>query len=125
MRNKLIFSFILWGTLNAIINYPIFPTLYYLSNENFIFASFLSTIINISSSFFIQKYLTFKKRGNIIREYILYWVNSILAIIVSIGILYFLVKIAQLNAYLSQGIVTIFGAIAVFFLHKNITFKKR
>jgi len=125
MKNNLILTFIFWGTLNAIINYPIFPTLYYLSNENFIFASFLSTIINISSSFFIQKYLTFKTKGNVFNEYFLYWGNSILAIIVSIGILYFLVEIARLNAYLSQGIVTLFGAVTVFYLHKNITFKKK
>jgi len=124
IRNRIFFRAIVAGMAVTTFAFFCFPYIYNLFGVNHIFISLiLSTVINVNVSYFSQRLFVYNSENFWLNEYIRFWGNSILIIILGNVALYFLVEILFLDGFISNFIVVVGSAILSFVLHYLITFK--
>lgn len=128
--------YLIIGIWNTFFGYGIYAFFVWILNEKFPFsymlAAVLSNIISVTQSFLSYKYIVFKTKGNIWKEYLKCWgvygsaslINlAFLPILVTVCAIFLPVNYKQMAPYIG-GFLLLASTIAISFLgHKNITFK--
>ena len=87
-------------------------------------ANAVSVTLGITNNFFWNAFLNFKVTDNLIKRFLSFYMVGILGLLISSGMLYFLIEKNHINVIFSK-IITIFVITVVqFLLNKLITFKK-
>jgi putative flippase GtrA len=117
--------FLLAGGLNTLFGFSAANFIYFLLHDKINLTSILiySHVINVTFSFFIQKYFVFRASGNIIKQYLkAHFVNIVNFFINSFFIWIFVKKF--FFVFWASLLITSFISIAfLYFLHMNFTFK--
>lgn len=118
-------KFLFSGLLVTLLSYLSFPLIFYYFNEAYFNLSYLiSAIINISLSFFLQKFYVFKSNNKISKEYFRFLLNTICITFIYYIFLYLMVKYFLLNFILSNSILTTLAALSSYLVHSKFTFKE-
>jgi putative flippase GtrA len=115
------------GGISTLVSYVCFPLVYeklFLS-RNFVASFALSTFINVTVSYLLQRTYVFRSRNSWAAEYVVFWTNAALIIMVAFVTLAALLKILGLSAFIGNFIVVSCSAVASYWLHKNITFRNQ
>ena len=119
--------FLCAGCVNTFFGYICSLVIYFYLKSviSIVFIAIISTIINITFSFFSYKLFVFRTKGNWIREYlrcyIVYGLSSIFGII---GI-WFLVEMLKIPFWLSQACIIMITVIISYIGHSKYSFNNR
>lgn len=120
------FKFIIWGGLSTFLGFYLFPSFYKLFDYQFFNSIFFATtLFNILFSFLGHKYFVFKSTKPIIKEFNIYICGLIIFIIFSYAVNFILIKIFNVNVYISNFFATLFNAILSYFYQAKITFNEQ
>ena len=121
--NIYLFRYAFIGVLGASLDFIMFAFLTKTWNIYYIYANMVSVSLGISNNFIFNVLFNFKVRNNILGRFIKFYSIGILGLGISIGILYFLVEIMQINALVAKVITMFSVPLIQFYLNKHITFK--
>jgi putative flippase GtrA len=114
------------GIINTLCTYVLSGIIY--SNlesiVGFITAGILSSLICIKFSFWTQRLYVFESRGIWYYEYLKSNIGYAGTTLISIAIMYFLVKVLNVNIWLSQALTMPIVILSSYYINKNYTFKK-
>ena len=126
------------GVISTCVAYVSFPLLFilyddtvglydsdYLTNPawRFNIVFLLSTFVNVTISFILQKNLVFKTSNPWLAEYIRFWLGSIIIIAGGYGVLYYLVDYKLLKPLLANFMVVTLSAVLNIITHSLVTFR--
>jgi putative flippase GtrA len=112
------------GGWNTVFGYGAFALLYYFLSGRIhptIILTF-SYILSITNAYIGYKIFVFKTKGNVLREYFRFYVVYGGAFLINLVLLPIFMNFLMLNAYLSQGLITIMTIVGSYILHKRYTF---
>ena len=117
--------FLIIGGVNTLFGISIFPILYYLL-ENFhihyLIILFIGHLIAINFSYFSNKFLVFKTKGNFINEYPRFFFYQILVFLLNLGPFAALVEIAGIHPVIVQVILTCLMILISYIWYNRYTF---
>lgn len=115
--------FVFVGGINTLVGYGSYVILVFFG-VHYIIANTLATVIGITTSYFSNKYFTFKvlkkSSAEIIRFVLVYAVGYF----INLGILYVLVDVMGGNRYISGLITLLVTTMLSYFGHNYFSFKK-
>ncbi len=120
-RNFILYCCI--GCINTGVDFGVFALLDY-AGLYYIIAHVISYHCGIFCSFFLNRYYNFKVKDKAVQRFISFYASSLIAMVLSAGILYALVSLLGLPHLLGKLIATAIIVIAQFLFVKNFTFKK-
>lgn len=111
------------GVLGASLDFCIFALLTQRFYLYYIYANIISVSVGISNNFIFNVLFNFKVKNNIFGRFMKFYTIGVLGMGISIGILYILVEMIQINSLVAK-IITMFSVPLIqFYLNKHITFK--
>ena len=117
--------FLIVGSFNTLCTYILYALFCFFVGENFYqYALFLSWILISLSGFFLYKYLVYESNGIWWKEYLKCCATWSVSYIVNASILEVTVKFLNVNVYLAQIIACCFSAITTYVLFKIFAFRK-
>ena len=117
--------YVIVGAWNTLFGYGVFVLLqYYLSNQlNYILILVISYILSITNAFIGYKVFVFKTKGNILKEYLKFYLIYGGVFVFNILTLPFFVEVLLLDIYVAQAVVTFITIFGSYLLHKRFSFK--
>lgn len=117
--------YLIIGGWNTVFGYGVFAALYFWleGSIHYLVILSISYVLSITNAYIGYKFFVFQTKGNIVREYLRFYVVYAAAFLVNLAILPLLVEIGDLNMYISQALVTMLTIIGSYILHKNFSFK--
>lgn len=85
----------------------------------------LSVIIGVIQGFFLHKFVSFQSKGKVKNEIWKFIIVATIAYVLGLLVLYLLITIINLPAYIGFFINSCFCAVTSYFGHKFISFKKK
>jgi hypothetical protein len=76
-------------------------------------------------AFFLHRRITFRAYGNLLIDFVRFQSVYIIPVGINLVVLPLLVRVAGMNVYLAQGIITIFSVIVSYFGHKYFSFRRK
>ena len=124
--NKEFKSYIKIGIINTLVTYLISGIIYsiFLDKIGFIITGIISSIVCIKFSFWMQKIFVFKSKGPWVLEYLRSNLGYAGTTGFSILLMYLLIKMMDINVWVSQAIVQPIVILLSYSINKNFTFKK-
>ena len=123
-RGTRFIKYCLIGCTGAGLDFLFFTCLVKIFAINYLAANAVSVTLGITNNFFWNAFLNFKVTDNLIKRFLSFYMVGILGLLISSGMLYFLIEKNHINVIFSK-IITIFVITVVqFLLNKLITFKK-
>ena len=121
-----IFRFLGAGGVGVCLYYATLSTLTEFVGVQYFVSAIVATILNITSSFVLQKFWTFKNTDtkNVHKQLITYLAMAATLAVVNLFFLHLLVEVAKLHYLLAQAMLTIFLTILSYFCSRWI-FSKR
>lgn len=119
-RNFILYAGI--GCINTIVDLGIFAILDAVG-VFYIIANLVSYHCSIICSFFLNKKYNFRVKDKVWDRFISFYLSSVVAMILSTGLLGILVRLFHLDPMIGKIIATIIIAILQFFYVKHYTFK--
>lgn len=118
--------FLLVGGYNTLFAYLIFCLLNYLlaSHLHYLVILAITHIICVLNSFFNFRFFVFRSQKNLLREYLKVNIVYLGYFICNAAMLYVLKDLLNINILLSQLICVTTITTAIYFTHKNFSFKK-
>ncbi|HWR00327.1 MAG TPA: GtrA family protein [Chlorobaculum sp.] len=122
-RSKIIFLVV--GGWNTLFGYAAFSVLYMLLSHRFNYTVILtiSYVLAITNAYIGYKVFVFRTKGNVLKEYLRFYVVYGGAFVANIILLPVLMRVILLNAYVSQALIVILTVISSYIFHKGFTFK--
>ena len=119
-------NYLMVGGWNTLFGYLAFVGLYYLLADkwNYIAILVLLNVITITVAYAGYKFFVFKTKGNYLREYLRFYVVYGTGFVVNVALFPVLTYWLEINAYISQMIITGLVIVMSFFAHNNFSFKK-
>ena len=118
------FRFAIIGCVNAAFCYLLYATfINFLGKGYYQPALALAWTISSITSFITHKYLVFRTRGKLLKEYLKCCSTWLISYFLNALILEFLVSIIKINVYMSQIIAPAIAGIFTYFMFKKIAFK--
>lgn len=115
------------GAANTILDFAIYIGLtrsFEIMRHYFLGANLIAFAIATTSSFFLNKYFTFKNNGSdLIRQYIRFWSVALVYICLVQCILYIGVALFELHDVMAKIVATAIGTFWNFFAHKYWSFR--
>lgn len=117
--------YLIIGGWNTVFGYGVFAALYFWLEGliHYLIILSISYVLSITNAYIGYKLFVFRTRGNILREYLRFYVVYGAAFLVNLATLPLFVEILKLNMYVAQAIVTIITILGSYVLHKNFSFK--
>jgi len=119
--------YLIIGGWNTVFGYGVFAALYFWLEGliHYLIVLSISYVLSITNAYIGYKLFVFRTRGNILREYLRFYVVYGAAFLVNLATLPLFVEILKLNMYVAQGIVTIITILGSYVLHKNFSFRDK
>jgi len=119
-------AYILVGAWNTLFGYAIFVLLYSLLYQMFHYIVILviSYIICITNAFLSYKFIVFKTKGNLLREYLRFYVVYGTSFIVNIALMLIIVEFLKVRPIPAQSVILFFITIVSYLGHKHYSFGK-
>lgn len=118
--------FLIVGGVNTLVGLSVYPILYLTLKKfeiGYIQVLIISQIICITFSYFSNKYLVFKTKGNIKREYSKFFAFYGFYFLLNLIFLPIMVEVLNSNPMIAQAIFSIAIIVSSYFWHNAITFK--
>lgn len=117
--------YLVGGAYNTLFGFGFFTIVYYLFADDihYLILATLTNIAAITNAYVVYRLFVFKSKGNILREYLRFYVVYGVSFIVSLIVMYALVELLNIHPVLTQGIILIFTVIISYFGHRNYSFK--
>lgn len=117
--------YIIIGAWNTLFSYAAFVFLYFYTSSflHYMVILALSQIAGITNAYICYKFFVFKTKGNIVREYLRFYVVYGTTFIVNLVLIAFFVELLKINPIVSQGIIAIVVVIMAYFGHSRFSFK--
>jgi len=119
------FKYIIVGIWNTIFSYAAFIALYYSMTKHDIHYTLVlvvSQIVGITNAYICYKVFVFKTKGNIVREYLKFYVVYGSTLAVNFILILILVELGGLNPVISQGLIAIVVVIMAYIGHVKFSF---
>lgn len=117
--------FIVTGGWNTAFAYISLALLYYLFSKtiHYMVIMVFATIVNITNAYICHKLFVFKTKGNVIKEYLRYYV--VYSVPIGIGFIFFpvCIEVLKMNFYVAQALLTFITMFIAYFGHKHVSFK--
>jgi putative flippase GtrA len=125
VKHKSKIAYLLVGGWNTFFGYGAFALLYYFLSSKTHSAVILtiSYVISITNAFIGYKIFVFRTKGNILREYIRFYVVYGGAFLINLVLLPLCMNHLLLSAYVSQAFITMLTVVASYVFHSVYTFK--
>lgn len=120
--------FVLVGALNTFIGLATYPILYYWFSDpylGYMGVLVLSQLICITFSFVTNKYLVFKTKGGIKKEYVKFFLFHGINMALNFICLPIMVSVWRLNPMIAQTLFSILVIVTSYFWHNYITFRQQ
>ena len=119
--------FLIAGAWNTIFGYFIFLFLYYAFSKyvHYMFLLILSNILSITNAYISYKLFVFKTKGNIIKEYLRFYVVYAASIAGNLILLPIFVELLHIHPAVSQAIIIMLMVSVSYFGHKHFSFAIR
>jgi putative flippase GtrA len=126
-QNKKRLRYIFVGVWNTIFSYAAFLGLYFYLHSllHYTVILVLSQIVGLTNAYICYKLLVFKTKGNILREYLRFYVVYGSTFIINLLLLGLFVEILLISPVLAQGIIAIVVVIIGYVGHNRFSFKTR
>jgi putative flippase GtrA len=126
-ENKKKIRYISVGIWNTVFSYAAFVFLYYLTNSwlHYMLVLVLSQVVGLTNAYVCYKLLVFKTKGNIIREYLRFYVVYGSTFIVNILLIGLFVEVLGINPVISQGVIAIIVVTMAYFGHSRFSFNTK
>jgi putative flippase GtrA len=123
-ENKKKIRYVAVGFWNTIFSYAAFVLLYYLTHTwlHYMLILVLSQIIGLTNAYISYKLLVFKTKGNIIREYLRFYVVYGTTFLVNLVLIAFFVEVVGINPVISQGIIAVIVVAMAYIGHSRFSF---
>lgn len=124
IKHKSKIAYLIVGGWNTLFGYGVFAFLYFLLSSKVHSAVILviSYVLSITNAFIGYKLFVFKTKGNLVREYLKFYVVYAGAFISNIIMLPVFMNVLRMNAYVSQAIVVMLTVMSSYVFHKKYTF---
>ncbi len=118
--------YLIIGGWNTVFGYGVFVALYFWFADSIHYLVILSIsyILSITNAYIGYKLLVFRTKGNILREYLRFYVVYGASFLFNLATLPLFVEILNLNMYAAQAIVTMITILGSYVMHKNFSFKR-
>lgn len=122
-RNKI--TYIIVGGWNTLFGYASFSILYFFLSRrlNSTVILTISYVLSITNAFIGYKAFVFRTKGNVLKEYLRFYVVYGGAYVANLILLPVLMGALFLNAYLAQALIVFLTMISSYVFHKRFTFK--
>lgn len=119
--------YIIVGIWNTIFPYIVFSFLYYITNAklHYMIILVICQILGLTNAYLCYKLLVFKTKGNIVREYLRFYVVYGATFIVNIVLIGLFVEVLGVNPVLSQGLIAIVIVTMAYFGHNRFSFSTK
>ena len=126
-ENKKKLRYLAVGFWNTIFSYAAFVLLYFLTKSwlHYMAVLVLSQIVGITNAYICYKLFVFKTKGNIVREYLRFYVIYGTTFVVNLVLIGFFVELLGINLVVSQGIIAIVVVIMAYFGHNRFSFNAK
>jgi putative flippase GtrA len=117
--------YLIIGGWNTLFGYSVFAGLYFwLSGSvHYLLILFISYVLSITNAYIGYKIFVFRTKGNILKEYLRFYVVYGASFLFNLVTLPFFVEMLKFNMYAAQAVVTIITILGSYVLHKNFSFK--
>jgi putative flippase GtrA len=114
------------GVYNTAFGYFVFAATYLLLRRRLHYLAILvvAHVLAVSNAFLGHKYLTFKVRGHLLKDYLRFNVAYLGALAIGLIGLPFLVEICHLHPLASQAILSTITVLSSYLLHKHLSFRR-
>lgn len=119
-------KYVLVGIWNTIFAYLAFAGIYAIALKfrvHYMLVLVMSQIIGLTNAYICYKLIVFKTKGNILREYLRFYVVYGFTFLINIMLIVFFVELLHWHPVLSQGIIMVIVMIVAYLGHVNISFK--
>lgn len=126
-ENKKKIRYIAVGFWNTVFSYAAFVFLYYLTKSwlHYMVVLLLSQIVGLTNAYICYKLFVFKTKGNIVREYLRFYVVYGTTFVVNLMLIAFFVELLGINPVVSQGIIAIVVVTMAYFGHSRFSFNAK
>ncbi len=125
MKHRTKITYLIVGGWNTLFGYASFSIFYFFLSQRFNSTVILtiSYVLSITNAFIGYKALVFRTRGNVLKEYMRFYVIYGGAYVANLILLPVLMGILLLNVYIAQGLIVFLTVISSYIFHKRFTFK--
>lgn len=125
IKHKSKIAYLIVGGWNTLFGYGAFAFMYFLlsSRVHSTLILTISYVLSITNAFIGYKLFVFKTKGNILREYIRFYVVYGGAFLVNLALLPLFMNVMMLSAYLSQALITMLTVVGSYIFHNRFTFR--
>ena len=122
MRREI--RFIISGAIATLVSYVTFPFFYIEIFPNSYYSAYgLSTFLNITISFVMQKYFVFRSPNSLLLEYVRFVASATVLVIIGYLALGYLIFNMHIHPALGNFIVVTVTAISSYLVHTLVTFR--
>ncbi len=115
------------GIWNTIFPYIVFTFLYYITNGklHYVIILVICQVLGLTNAYICYKFLVFKTKGNVVREYLRFYVVYGATFILNLVLISLFVELLGINPVLSQGIIAIIIVAIAYFGHNRFSFSAK
>ncbi|MFA5241769.1 MAG: GtrA family protein [Sulfuricella sp.] len=126
-ENRKKIRYIAVGVWNTVFSYVAFVFLYYLTNSwlHYMLILVLSQVVGLTNAYICYKLLVFKTKGNIVREYLRFYIVYGTTFIVNLVLIAIFVEALGINPVISQGVIAIIVVTMAYFGHSRFSFNAK
>lgn len=119
--------YLIIGGWNTVFGYGVFAGLYFwLSGSlHYLLILSISYVLSITNAYIGYKIFVFRTKGNILKEYLRFYVVYGVSFLFNLATLPLFVEMLKFNMYVAQAIVTIITILGSYVLHKKFSFRDK
>ena len=118
-------NYVIVGGWNTVFSYLAFVVIYYLTvpiKLHYMTVLILSQIVGLTNAYVCYKLFVFKTKGNVIKEYLRFYLVYGFSFLVNIILIYTLVDVLHFNPVVSQGGISIIVVVISYLGHTHFSF---
>lgn len=126
-ENQKKIRYIAVGIWNTVFSYVAFIVLYFLCKAwlHYMLILVLSQVVGLTNAYICYKLLVFKTKGNVIREYLRFYVVYGTTFLVNLVLIGFFVEVLGINPVISQGVIAVIVVVMAYFGHSRFSFNSK
>lgn len=119
--------YLIIGGWNTVFGYGVFAGLYFwLSGSvHYLLILSISYVLSITNAYIGYKIFVFRTKGNILKEYLRFYVVYGVSFLFNLATLPIFVEMLKFNMYAAQAVVTIITILGSYVLHKKFSFRDK
>jgi putative flippase GtrA len=126
-ENKKKMRYLAVGIWNTIFPYIVFAFIYYITNGklHYVIILVLCQVIGLTNAYVCYKFFVFKTKGNVVREYLRFYVVYGTTFIINLVLIGLFVEVFGLNPVLSQGVIAVAIVVIAYLGHNRFSFSAK